>query len=120
MYKVFEEMTFDEIVNYTIEKYRNENGCEKLHTLYVKVTTSDKLSGLISKSKYRMIAPTVTDVLSCICTIPYFAFRSNWTHVCAAVLFFKRWDEEVNQLKFLLNSNQLKQRAVLCYATYKL
>ena len=65
MYSVFENMTFEEIVDFTIEKYSNENGRAKLHTLYEKVVTSNKLSGLISTSKYRMVAPTATDVISC-------------------------------------------------------
>jgi hypothetical protein len=120
MYSVFENMTFDEIVEFTIEKYINEEGRAKLHKVYEKVMTSDKLSGLLSTSKYRMIPPTATDVISCLCTMPFFMFRSNWTQVCAAVLFFKKWDEEVNQNLFLLDSEQLKQRAISCYSTYRI
>ena len=120
MYNIFENMTFEEIVDFTIEKYSNENGRAKLHALYEKVATSNKLSGLIRQSRDKMIAPTATDIFSGLCTVPYFMFRSNWTQVCAAVLFLKKWDEEVNQSLYLLNPEQLKQRAVSCYATYKL
>ena len=120
MYSVFENMTFEEIVDFTVEKFSNQNGRAKLHALYEKVMTSNKLSGLISVSKYKTVAPTATDVISCLCTIPYFMFRSNWTQVCAAVLFFKKWDEEVNQSLFILSPEQLKQRVVSCYETYKI
>ena len=53
MHPLFDNMTFDEIVQFTIDKYSMENGRDKLHTIYEKVMTNNKLSGLISTSRYR-------------------------------------------------------------------
>ena len=120
MHPLFDNMTFDEIVQFTIDKYSMENGRDKLHTIYEKVMTNNKLSGLISTSRYRKLAPSSNDVLACLASTSYFMLRSNWTHVCAAILFFKRWNEEVNQSLLLLNDTELKLRAISCYTTYKL
>ena len=120
MYDIFEDMTFDEIVDFTIEKYINEKGRGSLNKLFKKVMTSNKLSGLLSSSKFQAVAPSATDVMACINEIGYFIFSSNFTQVCAGVLFFKRWDEEVNQSLFLLTPEQLRLRAISCYATYKI
>lgn len=120
MYNIFEDMSFDEIVGFTVEKYINEKGRDKFLKLYQKVMTSNKLSGLISSSRFKAIPPSANDVMYCLNEIRYFIFSSNFTQVCAAVLFLKRWDEEVNQSLFLLTDAQLKQRAISCYATYNI
>lgn len=113
-------MTFEEIVDFTIEKYSNEKGKDKLHSVYEKTMTSSRLSSLISISKYKMLAPSATDVFSNLNVMPFFLLRSNWTQVCAAILFYKRWNEEVNNALYILNPEQLKQRAISCYNMYEI
>ncbi len=113
-------MTFDQIVEFTINDYSLQNGRDKLIAVYEKVMTNNKLSGLISTSRLRKVAPSSKEVLACIGSTSYFIFRSNWTHVCAAVLFFMRWDEEVNQALSILDDEQLRQRVIACYETYQL
>lgn len=118
MYPIFNNMSFDEIVEFTIDEYSMNNGRDKLHTIYEKVMTNNKLSGLLSKSRFLKIAPSAKDVMTCICSTAYFMFRSNSTQICAAVLFLKRWNEEVNKELYLLDEEQLKKKAIACYSIY--
>lgn len=115
----FESKSALDIVDYTISKYCNDQGEQKFKKVYEKVMTSNKLSGLISTSKYKNAPINSTLVLSAIAETPYFLFKSNWTHVCAAVLFFLRWNEEVNSIQFLLSPLELRHEIIMCFEHYK-
>lgn len=119
MYDSFQRMSFSEIVDFTIDKYAMEKGREKAHKLYTKVMTSNKLSGLIAKSRYMRVAPTSYDIMACIAETPFFLFKSNFANVCAAVMFLHRWNDEVNSTFELKTDDELKDMAIACYARYK-
>lgn len=120
MYQIFEDMTFHEIVDFTIDKYIREYGSVKFNKLYETIMTANKLSGLLSKSKFQRATLDSSVVLSYICETPYFIFKSNWTQVVGAVLFLYRWDQEVNSELGLFSQEQLKLHAVSCYEQYRI
>jgi hypothetical protein len=105
-------MSYDEILKYVISAYIREFGEHKFKTVLDKIMTSNKISGLISKSKYKSIPLGSKDFLFCLNEIPYFIFSRGQTQAVAALIALQRWNEEVNSQYYLLSEEGLKIRAV--------
>ena len=110
--KRFEDMTYEELVDVTLNYYIREHGEVKLRKIYEKIMTSNKVSGFISKVKFMNIVPGSKDYLACLNEIPYFIFSKPATIAVGAFFFLQRWNSEVNTHGFLLDESGLHQRAM--------
>lgn len=117
-YSFLLEKTFEEVGVWVTAAYLQSEGEKKATKIIEKVKTSDKLSGLINTSRYRHVAPNDVDVLSALLIIPFFAFRSNLTHLFAATCFYVRWNEEVNNQLHILSDEELVRYMVRCIERY--
>jgi hypothetical protein len=88
-------------------KYIKEFGERKAKAINEKVMTSNKISGLISKSKYERLPISAKAYLYTLNSIPYFIFSSGQTQALAAFLSLDRWHVEVNNDLKLLSPSQL-------------
>jgi hypothetical protein len=88
-------------------KYIKEFGERKAKAINEKVMTSNKISGLISKSRHERIPISARTYLYTLNSIPYFVFSRGQTQALAALLSLDRWHIEVNTDLKLLNSGQL-------------
>ena len=74
-----EEMEYTEIFKYVTSEYIREFGEIKFKTILIKIMTSNKISGLISKARYSGLPPGSKDYIYCVNTITYFFFFA-WTN----------------------------------------
>lgn len=98
---------YKSIVDAYALKYIKEFGERKAKVINEKIMTSNKLSGLISKSRYERIPISSKTYLYTLNSIPYFVFSRGQTQALAALLSLDRWHVEVNRDLKLLNSGQL-------------
>ena len=101
-----------ELLEYYISEYVKEFGEKKFEKIFEKIMTSDKISGLISTSKFKHVAPSSNDYLYCLNEIPYFIFSRGQTQAAAGLVALQRWNAEVNSNLFLLSEEQLLARAI--------
>lgn len=87
--------------------YIKEFGERKAKAINEKVMTSNKISGLISKSKHERIPISARTYLYTLNSIPYFVFSRGQTQALAALLSLDRWHIEVNKDLKLLGPSQL-------------
>lgn len=109
---IIQTLDYENILDYYISGYIREFGERKFKTVFDKIMTSNKISGLISTARYRRVAPGSKDYLYCINEIPYFIFCKGQTQAAAALIALHRWNEEVNSSQYLLNAEGLRIRAV--------
>ncbi len=107
-----EIMGYYEIFERVAQPYRQRHGPEKIRKIGMKVLTSDKISGLISRLKYNGTPPASTDFLYCLHEIPYFLFSSYQTVAIGALLALERWNLEVNSQQHILPANGLNLIAI--------
>lgn len=103
---------FNSFCNAYCEKYLRELGERKFKTVLDKVMTSNKISGLISTSRYQMWRPKPQTILACLHEIPYFMFARNDTLALAGILTLLRWNEEANQPPVMGSDGQLREMAI--------
>lgn len=103
---------YEDIIKHILNSYLKEFGERKFKTVFDKVLTSNKISGLISTLKFREVAPDANSFIYCINEIPYFIFASGQTQAFAAIIALQRWNDEVNSRQFLLSNEELKSCAV--------
>lgn len=104
-------LNFNDLLNYYTESYLLEFGERKLNKIVKKVMTSNKISGLISTTRYNLVAPGSSDFLYCLNEIPYFIFSNGQTQGMAALIALLRWHNEVNKTQNLLTNEELQLRA---------
>ena len=107
-----ESKTYEEIMESFMVYYRNKYGQEKIKTIYEKVMTSDKISGLISKARFRGFPPGSQDYVLVVSSIPYFMFASSQTLAMASLFSLSKWDGEANANNEYLNDSGMKLRAM--------
>ena len=100
------DYTYETIIQMTIDEYIHNYGEAKFHKLIERISTSNKISGLISLSRYKNILYTLSESR-------FFMFSNNYVLCRAALLTLQRWNEEVNSSYHLLNEKGLKERAIL-------
>ncbi len=105
-------MSYDEIFEYVLSEYIKKYGERRLKKVFEKVMTSNKISGMISTSNYRMISLGSKDFIYCLNEIPYFMFSSGQTQAVAALIALHRWNQEVNSHQHLISNDGLQLRAV--------
>jgi hypothetical protein len=103
---------FNSLCDAYCNAYIREFGERKFKTVLDKVMTSDKISGLISTSRYRMATPGAKTFLACINEINYFIFSRNETQALAGLLAVSRWNLEANQFPAFVSDEQLYEMAV--------
>ena len=112
-------LEYYEIFEYYISQYVEEFGEKKLKEIFEKIMTSNKISGLISTSKFQQAPPSANDYLYSLNEIPYFLFCRGQTQGAAALLALQRWHLEVNSELFLISDLQLQLIAVKIIETSK-
>lgn len=103
--------TFTQICESYFAAYIRVNGERKFQTVVDKIMTSNKVSGLISTSRYKMIRPDSKTILACLHEIPYFMFARNETMALAGLLTLTRWNDEANLFSALADDNCLLEMA---------
>lgn len=112
MIRKLDHLDYEEIIEHVIDSYTKEFGERKFLKVYKKVMTSNKISGLIGKVKYKGLPPGSKDFLYCLNEIPFFMIASGQTQAVAALIALQRWNEEVNSYEYMLNDDGLRLRAV--------
>ena len=107
------DYTYETIIRMTIDEYIHNHGEAKFHKLIERISTSNKISGRISLSRYKNIPPGYNDILYTLSESRFFMFSNNYVLCRAALLTLQRWNEEVNSSYHLLNEKGLKERAIL-------
>ena len=105
-------LDYEELVKFFISLYVKEFGERKFNTIYQKVMTSDKISGLISTSRFKSMPPGSNNFLYCLNEIPYFIFSRGQTQAVAGLIALERWNIEVNSDLFLVSDEGLRVRAL--------
>ena len=106
------QMSYNDIFNYVVTSYIREFGERKFNTVFEKIMTSNKISGLISTAKFKGLPPGSKDFLYTLNEIPYFIFATGQTQAVAALIGLQRWHKEVNSFQDLLSEEDLKLRAI--------
>lgn len=109
---MLETLSYNEILRFFVALYTKDLGEEKFVKITEKILTSNKVSGLISTSKYHQTPITARDILYTINGILFFTFSSNRTQAMAALMTLERWNQEVNSQLHLANHNTLKSIAI--------
>jgi hypothetical protein len=103
-------------------RYAGAFGQDKALAVNKRIMTSNKISGLIARSRHHGYSPSHLDYLHTINTIPYFIFSRGQTQALAALLALDRWHVEVNMQLNLLSPDSMLTRAELiiqeCKDTY--
>lgn len=106
-------LSYDQIVLVYTGTYARIYGQAKATSVFEKVVTSNKISGLISRSKFSRRAITPLDILHTLNSIPYFMFAKPETLSYAGLMVMARWKKEVNEDLFLLDDFELKTDATI-------
>lgn len=106
---MIQDMSYEEILVFYFNRYKQESGEEKFNKIFERVQTSNKISGLLSKSRFHNVYFTSKTIMLCVLDIPYFTFSSSKTKALAALLALKRWNDEVKSSLLLLEDNDLKE-----------
>src|SRR4051812_30852765 len=93
---MLEHLTYKEIWEAYIREYYDEFGQKKLNEIDEKIRNSNKVAGLIARSKYNNSPINGMDVLNCVNSMTYFIFAKPRTNALACLLAFQRWNDEVN------------------------
>jgi hypothetical protein len=105
-------MDYYELLDHITSIYRQRHGSKKIRNIADKLLTSDKIAGLINRSRYLGIPPAATDFIYCIHEIPYFLFSTSQTKIAlASLLALERWNIEVNSQQYLLSEDGLRLMA---------
>jgi hypothetical protein len=119
---LLENLNYEELLEFYINSYIKEFGERKFQVIFEKIMTSNKISGLISKSRYKRIAPNFKDYIYSLNEIPYFIFARGQTQALAALIALERWNNEVNSEMRLKYDNDLRLIAITiineCKVTY--
>lgn len=105
---MIENLGYEELIEFYATSYMREFGERKFRTVVEKVMTSNKISGLISTSRFKGVAPNHKDFLYCLNEIPYFIFSRGQTQALGALIALQRWNEEVNSQLRLRYENDLR------------
>lgn len=103
--------TFTQLCDAYCTTYLLVNGERKFQTVLDKVMTSNKVSGLISTSRYKMARLDGKTILACLHEIPYFMFSRNETMALAGLLALTRWNAEANLYAALADDDRLLEIA---------
>lgn len=106
-------LSYDQIVLVYTGTYAKIYGQAKVTSVFERVVTSNKISGLISRSKFSRRAITPLDILHTLNSIPYFMFAKPETLSYAGLMVMARWKKEVNEDLFLLDDFELKTDATI-------
>ena len=79
-----------------VNNFKATKGEGKYFKILRKVTSSNKIGGLISHLRYSKLVPDATEIVACLNEIPYFIFSSSQTQAMAGLLVLQRWHEEIN------------------------
>ncbi len=111
-------MSFDEIYNAIIEKYKHVNGINKFNSLYYKIFSSKKLTRLIMESKFYKLSLDYKTVLEIINSIGFFMVKNNRTQFVGLVVFYKRWNDEVNKDANIASDEYIRAQCRQCFKNY--
>lgn len=106
-------LSYDQIVLVYAGTYAKVYGQAKATSVFERVLTSNKISGLISRSKFSRNAITPLDILHTLNSIPYFMFAKPETLSYAGLMVMARWKKEVNEDLYLLDDFELKTDATI-------
>jgi hypothetical protein len=109
---MLERLSYEQIQTLFTETYIKDLGETKFIKIAEKVLTSNKISGLISRSTYQNTQVTSKDILYTINSILYFTFTSNRNQALAGLLTLQRWNNEVNSDYILATGERLKLTAI--------
>jgi hypothetical protein len=109
---MLDRLTYEEIQILFTKTYVNDLGEAKYIKIAEKILTSNKMSNLLSRSRYQNIAVAPKDLLHTINSIPYFMFTSNRNQALAGLLALQRWNNDVNIGFTLANEETLKRMAI--------
>ncbi|MBQ9254060.1 MAG: hypothetical protein IJ180_04705 [Bacteroidales bacterium] len=111
-------VSFEEIYTQICEKYKYLNGVNKFNSIYYKVMSSKKLTNLIMESKTYRLSLDYKIVLSAMNETAFFMFKKNKTQFVGLVIFYKRWNDEVNKSLKLASDEYLREQCRRCYNGY--
>lgn len=100
------------IIAFVTEKFVKEYGETKYQKIQERVMISNKISGLISLSMYKKLPPGSLDFVYCINEVRQFIFSNMETKTLACLLTLERWNQEVNKKLYLMDENDLYDRAI--------
>lgn len=112
--------SINEVIAVICHEYISQKGTRKLNKLINKVIINNKLSGLISRSRYYRFKITARELLSHMNESIDFIFISNYSQACAAALFYARWNEEVNNELHLCSEQWIINEIHACYQYYNI
>ena len=99
----------EELCTNFFAKYINEFGEQKLRTVHEKIMVSDKVSGLISRSRFEMKPPIAEHFLYAVPSTSYFFLKKNITVAAGCLFALLRWNDEVNVEFEMLDQHELDQ-----------
>lgn len=111
-------MSFDDIYNAIIDKYKYVNGINKFNSLYYKIFSSKKLTRLIMESKFYKLSLDYKTVLEVINSVGFFMVKNNKTQFVGLVIFYKRWNNEVNKDANIASDEYIRVQCRQCYNNY--
>ena len=117
---LFDEKSLEEVVDKIVQNYLQNNGALKFNKLVKKVLTNDKLCGLLSRSRYQCSPIPAKTLLSCMNSSLDFMFISTNAQMCAATLFYARWNEEVNKELEICSERWIVNEIRACYQIFNL
>lgn len=79
---------------------------------------SNKLTRLINESRVHRVSIPWDVALSAINGIPSFIFKSNKTQFVALMMFYKKWNDEVNKNLDIASDEWIREQCRQCYDRY--
>jgi uncharacterized tellurite resistance protein B-like protein len=113
-------LSYKDILELYFDQYIHEFGQQKFMIACDKVMASEKVSGLISRSKQQRAKPSFEHLINLLPQISFFFFSKDRTLALGCIIALERWNTEVNVNGDYMDEEELSDIASKIISKYRI